>query len=96
MQIFISVIVRISFEQQVARYLCGSAQFKLKQYRVETVWTSVEFTSGTSAEFTILTGAEFTSGTVAECADCCGGLSQLVASPPLTSTLPGSTLLLVL
>ena len=36
LQIFISVIVRISFEQQVARYLCGSAQFKLKRYRVET------------------------------------------------------------
>ena len=52
---------------------------------METSWTSAEFTGGTSAEFT--------SGTGAECEDCCGGLSQLVASPPLTSTLPGSTLL---
>ena len=53
--------------------------------RSDTEWKLVvEFTSGTSAEFT--------SGTVAECEDCCGGLSQLVASPPLTSTLPGSSL----
>ena len=63
--------------------------------RSDTEWKLVvEFTSETSAEFTSGTGAKFTSGTVAECEDSCGGLSQLVASPPLTSTLPGSSLLL--